>query len=377
VPAKDYYQVLGVPEDADESAIKKTYRKLARRYHPDANPDDPSAEERFKEISEAYQVLSDPEKRRQYDRMRKAGAGAYGFGGGRGAPSGATGGWQTIDLEDLGDLGGSFGGGSFSDLFASIFGQRARGQRSSAPKPQRGADRQVDVRVSFEIAARGGQITVTVPLEETCPRCDGTGAEPGTPVETCPQCGGTGQVSLIQGGFAVQRPCPRCFGRGTLVETPCGECRGEGSVARRKKIRVRIPAGTEDGDRIRLRGKGEPGTAGAPPGDLFLTVRVKPDRFFRRDGLDVTCRVPINIAQAMLGTKVRVRTIQGGKVEVKVPAGTQSGTMLRLKGQGIRKDGEVGDQYVEIEITVPDASQLSDEERALVEELAHKGSGSK
>ncbi|HUP21189.1 MAG TPA: molecular chaperone DnaJ [Gemmatimonadota bacterium] len=355
---KDYYEVLGVQKSASADDIKKAYRKLARKYHPDVNPENASAEERFKEISAAYQVLSDPEKRQQYDRMREAGAAGYGAGP---RPGAAESGWQEVDLGDLGGMGG------FSDLFSSIFGQRhPRGP--SAPQPQRGADRQVEVAVSFAVAARGGEITVRVPFEEECPRCRGRGNEPGTPIETCPQCGGAGQVSLVQGGFAVQRPCPRCYGRGTLVQTPCRECRGEGSITRRRRIRVRIPPGTEDGDRIRIRGKGEPGVAGGPPGDLFLSVRVKDDAVFRREGLDVFVTVPIGIVQAMLGTKVRVPTVRGQKVDLSIPPGTQGGARFRLKGQGIRKDDEVGDQYVEVQIRVP--SELSEEQRELVEQLA-------
>lgn len=366
--AKDYYQVLGVSQDADQEAIKKTYRRLARKYHPDANPDNPSAEERFKEISEAYRVLSDPEKRKQYDAMRRLGAGA-GFGGGPGGfgfgQAGAGGEWRTVDI---GDLAGAEGF-AFGDLFASIFGgRRARG--AGAPQPHRGADRRLDVRVSFEIAAKGGEITVRVPLDVECPRCEAKGAEPGTRVETCPQCGGSGSVSLVQGGFAVQRPCPRCYGRGTLLQEPCSKCRGEGSVTEPKRVKVRIPPVTGDGDRIRLRGKGEPGPAGGPPGNLILTVRVKPDRFFSRDGLDIHCTVPITIVQAMLGAKIRVRTTHGTKVEVRIPPGTQNGTRLRLKGQGLMRDGKTGDQYVEIQVKVPE--KLTDEEREIVEQLGQK-----
>jgi molecular chaperone DnaJ len=366
VAAKDYYQVLGVSQDTDQDAIKKAYRKLARKYHPDANPDNPSAEERFKEISEAYRVVSDPEKRKQYDAMRSAGAGGgAGFGGFGFGQTGAAGEWRTVDL---GDLAGAEGFG-FGDLFASIFGSR-RGRGAGAPRPHKGADRRLEVRVSFEVAAKGGEILVRVPLEVECPRCEGKGAEPGTPVETCSQCGGTGSVSLVQGGFAVQRPCPRCYGRGTLIQEPCSRCHGEGSVTERKRVKVRIPAATEDGDRIRLRGKGEAGPAGGPPGDLVLTVRVKPDRFFRREGLDLHCTVPVTIVQAMLGAKIRVRTIHGTKVEVRVPPGTQNGTRLRLKGQGIKRDGRTGDQYVEIQVKVPE--KLTEEERELVEQLGQK-----
>lgn len=365
---KDYYRVLGVAETADQDAIKKAYRQLARRYHPDKNPGDKEAEERFKEISAAYQVLSDPEKRRQYDQMRvmaAAGAGPGGFGGFRGGAPG--GGWQQVDLEDLESIFGG-GGGGLGDLFASIFGGRARPGGRPSPEPRRGANRYVEVAVSFEVAARGGQIAVTVPLEEECSRCHGSGGEPGSAIQPCPQCGGSGQVALNRGGFVVQRPCPRCLGRGAFVETPCKRCGGDGAVTVRRRIKVRVPAGIEDGGRIRLRGRGEADPAGGPPGDLFLVVRVKPHPFFRRDGLDIYCTVPINVTQAMLGTKIRVRTIYGKKVELKIPAGTQSGTRFRIRGHGIRAGGQVGDQYIEVVVVVPE--ELSEEERELVEKLA-------
>lgn len=365
MPVKDYYQVLGIPEGASAEEIKKTYRKLARKYHPDANPNDPSAEERFKEISEAHQVLADPERRKQYDRMRKMGA-YEPFGAGRGGPGGpgaGAGGWQTIDLEDLDGFGG------LGDLFSSIFGGRGR-TRGRRPGPQRGPDRRMEVGIAFKTAATGGDVTLQLPLEETCPRCQGSGAEPGSKVETCPQCGGTGQVSLVQGAFAVQRPCPRCTGRGTIVEKPCRTCGGDGSLSRSRRVKVKIPAGIEDGERIRLKGKGEPGVGGGPPGDLYLVVRVKPDRFFSRDGLDIHCTVPITAFQAMLGTRIRVRTIRGSKVELRIPPGTQGGTKLRVKGQGIEVGDRRGDMYVEIEITVPE--KLTEEERARVEELAQR-----
>lgn len=368
--AKNYYEVLGVSPDADADTIKKTYRKLARKYHPDVNAGDPSAEERFKSISEAYRVISDPEQRKRYDAMRSAGAGA-GFGGGGGFEGfgrpGAGGEWRTVDF---GDPGGAEGF-NLGDLFSSIFGGRQA--RGAARGPRKGADRRIDVRVSFQVAAQGGQVEIRVPLEVECPRCEGKGAEPGTKVETCPQCGGSGSVSLVQGGFAVQRPCPRCYGRGTLIEEPCTRCRGEGSVTEPRRVKVRIPPLTEDGHRIRMRGQGEPGPAGGPPGDLVLTVRVKPDRFFRRDGLDIHCTVPITVVQAMLGTKIRVRTIHGTKVEVRVPPGTQNGTRLRLKGQGLESNGKKGDQYVEIQVKVPE--RLTDEERELVEQLGQKLGG--
>jgi molecular chaperone DnaJ len=296
----------------------------------------------------------------------EAGFGGFGFGGGR--SGGPGGGWQTINIEDLSGFGQ--GGGIFSDLFASMFGQSGASRGATASRPVRGRDRFIDLRVSFEVAARGGQIVITVPLGGTCPRCGGNGAEPGTEVETCGQCGGGGRVSILQGGFTVQRPCPQCYGRGALVRTPCVECRGSGTVREPSRIKVKIPAGTEEGERIRLRGKGEAGVSGGPQGDLFLKVRIKSDRFFRREGLDIIATVPISVVKAMLGAKIRVRTIHGKKVEINVPAGTQSGTRFRLKGLGVRKGGQTGDQFVEVTVHVPD--DLSEEERALVEEMAEQ-----
>lgn len=352
--ATDYYRSLGIAETASDDEIKKAYRKLARKYHPDANPDDPVAEERFKEVSAAYEVLSDPQKRKQYDQMRR-----YGAGGGFGpaGPGAGRGGWQPVDLGDLEGLGG-FGG--LGDLFATIFGGAARGQARGPGARTRGPDRRVTIGVSFSVAALGGEITVTVPLEEACPRCEGSGAEPGSQVRACPQCAASGEIVLDQAGFAVRRPCPRCYGRGTLIDSMCTTCNGYGSSRQRRKIKVRIPAGTEEGDKIRIRGKGGVGTPGGPRGDLLLIVHVKPDRFFRRKGLDILCRVPIQAEKAKTGTRIRVRTIHGKRVEITVPPGTKDGARLRIKKQGIRKGKQVGDQYVEIEILEPRAASVEE-----------------
>lgn len=346
--ATDYYHALGIAQSASAAEIKKAYRKLARKYHPDTNPDDPVAEERFKEVSAAYEVLSDPDKRKQYDQMRRYGSsGGFGPGGAAGAGSG---GWQPVDLGDLEGLGG-FGG--LGDLFASIFGGAARSQARGPGVRTRGPDRRVTIGVSFAVAAVGGEITVTVPLEEECPRCHGTGAEPGTQARACPQCAGSGEIVLDQAGFAVRRPCPRCYGRGTLIDALCQSCDGYGSTRQRRKIKVKIPPGTDEGDKIRIRGRGGVGTPGGPRGDLLLSVHVKPDRFFRRKGLDIVCRVPIQAERASAGTRIRVRTIHGKRVEVTVPPGTRDGARLRIKKQGIRKGKRVGDQYVEIEVVAP------------------------
>jgi molecular chaperone DnaJ len=360
--SKDYYQILGVSEKADASEIKKAYRKLAMLYHPDANQNDPKAAERFKEVGEAYAVLSDAQKRKQYDQMRRMGP-FTGFGG---APRGGGPGFGTgagdarFTVDDLGDLGG------LGDLFSSIFDfGRKRKPRTG---PERGGNVEYTVEVSFETAARGGTIAVTIPVVEECAACGGSGAAAGTRSEVCTECSGTGTVSFGQGGFAVNRPCPACYGRGQIPTQPCGACGGSGRVRQERKIRLKIPAGVDTGSKIRLAGQGERGHAGGPPGDLLITVSVKPHRFFRRKGLDVHCTVPVNIAQAALGSKIRVRTVGGGKVSLKVPAGSQSGTKFRIPDQGIEKGGKRGDQYVQIKITVPD--QMDEDEERLMREFA-------
>jgi molecular chaperone DnaJ len=366
---KDYYQILGVSEKADASEIKRAYRKLAKQYHPDANADDPKAAERFKEVGEAYAVLSDPEKRKQYDQMRRMGpfgglGGGGGFGGGFGGAGGRPGAGRAtgarINMEDLGDLGG------LGDLFSSIFDFGRKKQESRGA--ERGGNVEYTVEISFETAARGGTISVTVPVTEECATCGGSGAAPGTRTTVCSECKGTGTVSFGQGGFAVNRPCPACYGRGQVPTQPCGTCGGSGQVRQERKIRLKVPAGVDTGSKLRLSGQGERGRGGGPAGDLIVTFQVKPHRFFRRKGLDVHCTVPVNIAQAALGSKIRVRTVDGKKVSLKVPPGTQSGTKFRVPGQGIEKGGQRGDQYVQVKITVPDT--LDEEEEQLMREFA-------
>ncbi|MGQ0562583.1 MAG: molecular chaperone DnaJ, partial [Gemmatimonadota bacterium] len=354
--AKDYYRVLGVGESASADDIKKAYRRLAKQYHPDANPNDQAAAERFKEIGEAYGVLSDPGKRKQYDTVRKhpfAGFARAGTRPGTGAGAG-------IRFEDLSDLGG------LSDLFESIF-QRG-GKRRGKAAPQRGADIEYVVEIPFQTAARGGRITITVPVTEECATCTGTGAAPGTKLVTCPECGGSGNIQFGQGGFAVSRPCPNCLGRGQVPQAPCTVCKGTGQVREQRQIAINVPAGVDTGSKLRMAGQGERAAAGA--GDLLVSFRVQPDRFFTRDGLDVTGTIPINLAQATLGSKVRVRTLDEKKVSLKIPPGTQSGTRFRIPGQGIEKNGRRGDQYVQVKIEVPD--ELTDEQRKAFEEFAEK-----
>lgn len=371
---KDFYKILGVSEKADAAEIKKAYRKLAKKYHPDANRDDPRAAERFKEVGEAYSVLSDPKKRKQYDQMRRFG-GLGGLGGGapRGGarrPGGAPGGEPSFSFDDL-----QGGFGNISDLFSSLFDLGGRRGPEGAPTGQRrGSARQKGenveyvVEIPFLTAARGGKISVNVAITEDCATCGGDGAKPGTEVKRCEECGGTGHVSFGQGGFAVKRPCPACFGRGTIPETPCPSCRGRGAVRQQRKISINVRPGVETGSKVRLSGQGERGRSGGPPGDLIITYKVKPHRFFRREGLDVHVTVPINIVQATLGSKIRVRTISGKKVVLTIPKGTQSGTKFRIRGQGIEKGERVGDQYVEVVVTVPE--ELSADELQAMEEFA-------
>ncbi len=366
---KDFYRILGVAENASQDEIKKAYRKLAKQYHPDANPDNPSAAERFKEVSEAYSVLSDEDKRKQYDQMRKLGAfgGLGGFRpggaprpGGPGAGTGAGG--FSFDDVDLGGLG---------DIFGSIFdfgGRRggAAGRRPSGP--QRGESIEYAVTIPFQTAVRGGKVSLQVPVTEDCPTCGGSGAKPGTAIKPCPECKGSGTVTFGQGGFGVTRPCPMCGGKGKIPEEPCATCDGKGKVRRNRQLTVNVPAGVDEGSKLRLSGQGEAGAAGGPPGDLILTFRVEPDRFFKREGMDIYVDVHINVAQAMLGSRVRVRTVDGKSVIIRIPPGTQPGRKIRLTGYGVEKAGSKGDQYVRIHVDVPES--LSDEQRKQFEEFA-------
>ena len=350
--AKDYYQILGVSEDASETVIKKAYRKLAKQYHPDANPDNPGAGERFKEVSEAYSVLSDSEKRKQYDRMRRFTPFQDIATGADGEPH-----ERSFSFDDLGGIG---------DIFSSIF-DFGRGKKRQA---QKGRDVEFPVDVSLRAAARGGQISVNVPVTEECATCDGSGARPGTSTTRCPECNGTGAKSFGQGDFAINRPCPACYGRGGIATDPCPSCLGHGQVTTQRRVNLRVPAGVENGSRVRMSGLGERGPGGGPPGDLIIKFEVKKDRFFRRRGLDIYCTVPINIAQATLGSKLRVRTVDGKRVVLRVPPGTSSGTKFRLAKMGVEKDGRIGDQYVEVKIVVP--AKLDDRGQALVKELAEQ-----
>jgi molecular chaperone DnaJ len=353
---KDYYQLLGVSENAEPDEIRKAYRKLAKKYHPDANPGDPSAADRFKEVSEAHAVLSDSEKRKQYDQMRKLGA--FGFGTGRGARRGARdmqepagGGYTSAEGFSFDDLGGL---GGLGDLFTSIFDRGRKGAGARRSGPQRGEDVEVSAEISFEKAVRGGTISIQVPITETCATCTGSGAAPGAAIRACGECGGSGTVSFGQGGFAVKRPCPACMGRGRVPEVPCPSCRGSGQVRQTRKLQVSVPSGVETGSRLRLSGQGEAGSQGGPPGDLILVFQVRPHRFFRREALDIHVTVPLNLVQATLGSKVKVRTVSGKHVVLRIPPGTQNGTRFRIRGQGVTRGERTGDQFVEVRVEVPE-----------------------
>jgi molecular chaperone DnaJ len=362
---KDFYQVLGVPDKASQDEIKKAYRKLAKTHHPDANRGDEKATERFKEIGEAYAVLSDPAKRKQYDQMRRLGG--LGFGRGRPGAAPPRGGPTAEPGFSFDDLQGGFG--NISDLFSSLFdlGKKAQpGTRRTGR--EKGQNVEYVVEIPFLTAVRGGKISVDVAITEDCATCGGDGAKPGTESRRCDECKGTGTVSFGQGGFAVKRPCPACFGRGKIPEALCEACGGRGAVRQQRRIQINVPPGVDNGSRVRLSGQGERGRQGGQPGDLIITYKVQPHRFFKRDGLDIHVTVPINIVQATLGSKIRVRTVSGKKVVLRIPKGTQSGTKFRIRGQGIAKGDKVGDQYVEVAVKVPE--ELSESEREAMEEFA-------
>jgi molecular chaperone DnaJ len=369
---KDFYAVLGVSSTATQDEIKKAYRKLAKKHHPDANANEPKAAERFKEISEANNVLSDPAKRKQYDEMRRLGAfdgGFGGFGGGRARPSGAgtRGGTQNINFQDF-DIGGL---GGLGDLFSSMFGGGEARQGAKPRGPEKGQTVEATLEIPFRTAARGGKVPIELEVSEECPTCRGTGAAPGAQLKICPNCDGRGVVSFGQGGFAVNRPCPVCLGRGQVPTEPCPTCHGNGELSVKRKVLINVPSGVDTGSKIRLKGQGGKGNANGPPGDLVITFNVKPDKFYKRDGLDVIATVPLNIAQATLGTKISVRTLDGRKVAIKIPAGTPSGKRFRVRGQGIEKVEKKGDLIVEVSIAVPE--KLSEEQERMMKEFADAG----
>lgn len=353
---QDFYRVLGVSDGASADEIKKAYRRLAKQYHPDANPNNPEAAEKFKQISEAHAVLSDPDKRKKYDQMRKLGA----FEPRRGA-AGARPGWGGTAPEPESFDFGEFGGLGLGDLFSSIFGRGRKEER-------RGETIEVSLEIPFRTAVQGGKVPITVPVTDSCPGCGGSGAAPGATVSTCSECKGRGTVSFGQGGFAVNRPCPLCRGRGKVASEKCATCAGAGEVRTERTINVTIPSGADSGTRIRIKGQGGPGRSGAPAGDILVTLQVQPDRFFTRDGLDLHCEIPLNVAQAVLGSQVRVRTVDGKKILLKIPPGTQPGRKFRIKGQGVAKGGQRGDQLVSVRVDLPE--KLTPEQEELLVRFA-------
>jgi molecular chaperone DnaJ len=354
---KDYYAVLGVPKNASQAEIKKAYRKLAQQHHPDANAGDPKAEERFKEVSAAYDVVGDEEKRKAYDQAREMGAAGFGGGFPNGGPGGGFGGYPggvrfdtaDVDLEDL--LGGIFGGGA-----------RRR------TRPSRGADLETEVTLGFDDAMAGVTVPVTLTGPAPCRTCHGSGAAPGTQPIVCPTCSGSGQVAVNQGLFSMAQTCPQCRGTGRLIETPCPTCGGSGATRRKRTIQVKVPAGVKDGARIKLAGKGEPGAAGGQPGDLYVRVHVRAHPLFGRKGNDLAVEVPVTFPEAALGAHVQVPTLQG-PVTLKIPAGTPSGKTFRVRGKGApKKGGGHGDLLATVIVDVP--RKLSKEQKKLVEQLA-------
>ncbi|HSS04347.1 MAG TPA: molecular chaperone DnaJ [Solirubrobacterales bacterium] len=358
--AEDLYKVLGVSKKASDDEIKKAYRKLARKYHPDRNPDDPAAEEKFKEVQGAYDTLSDPEKREQYDA-----GGMFGSFGGPGGPAGG---------QPFGGAGGGFAGGDFGDILSNIFGRGGGGR--AQPEQQRGRDLEAEVSLSFDQAVNGAQVSVTVPKAERCTTCHGSGAKPGTSPVTCPRCEGRGIDAQSQGFFSISQPCPQCGGAGQIIEEPCPTCGGSGLTRQTKRYKVNIPAGVKDGARIRLAGKGEAGPRGGPPGDLFVTTRVAASPVFKRlDGGNLEVTVPITIAEALSGATIEVPTLDGTK-KIKVPAGTRHGTVQRLRGEGPPKPRGKGrsDIRYRLEIDVP--QELTEEQQEAAEKLAEALNGS-
>lgn len=353
---KDFYKVLGVDKTADASHIKRAYRKLAQQYHPDANPDNKEAEEKFKDVSEAYATLSNEEQRKEYDEVRRM-VDSGGFRGFPGGAGGFGGGAQNIRFEDLGNL---FGGG-LGDLFG--FGGQSR-----QSGPQRGSDTSADLHLSFEDAVRGITTTIQLKGESQCSTCRGTGAEPGTSATTCQVCGGTGMVAQSQGFFSMTRPCSTCRGTGRVIPTPCHTCHGSGAEVRTRSIKVKIPAGVKNGAIVRLKGKGAPGRNGGPPGDLLVKAHVARHELFRRSGDNLTVKVPITFTEAALGTEIQVPTLDE-PVKLKIPSGTRSGRTFRVRGRGVPKQkGKPGDLMVTVEVVVP--TRLSKDAKKLLQQFA-------
>ncbi len=331
---RDYYETLGVSKSASAAEIKKSYRRLAMKHHPDRNTDDASAEAKFKEAKEAYEVLSDADKRASYDRF------------GHGGPSARSAGPGGFSADGFGDI--------FGDIFGDAFGDILGGGRRRGRQVYRGADLGYEMRLDLENAVGGDSVTIDVPTQVTCETCDGNGAKKGTQPVTCSTCNGAGQVRMQRGHFSIQQACPACKGVGTVIADPCTDCHGRGRVRKTKTLSVKVPAGVDDGDRIRLSGEGEAGRNGGPPGDLYVEIRVNPHKIFTRDGADLACEVPVSVAIGTLGGEVELPTLDGN-VSLKVPAGTQSGKIFRLRGKGVItvRDPRKGDLFAKVAIETP------------------------
>ncbi|WP_455373660.1 molecular chaperone DnaJ [Limibacillus halophilus] len=357
----DYYEILGVSKDASADDLKKAYRKLAMQYHPDRNPDSKEAEQKFKEVNEAYDALKDPQKRAAYDRFGHAA-----FDGGMGGPGGPGG-------------GQGFGGGGFADIFDEMFGDFMGGGRGRPGGGGGGATRGSDLRLNLEItleeAFEGKKAQIHVPTSVACDTCDGSGAEPGSSPVTCPSCGGRGRVRTQSGFFTVERTCPRCGGQGKTIDDPCHKCHGQGRVQKDQTLAVQIPAGVEDGTPIRLSGKGEAGLRGGPTGDLYVFISVKPHAFFKRDGAHLFCEAPIPMTTAALGGSIEVPVIDGKRAKISIPSGTQGGHSFRLRGKGmsVLRSSARGDLYVQVQVETP--VNLSKRQKELLEEFAKEGEG--
>jgi molecular chaperone DnaJ len=357
---KNYYEVLGVPESATDKDISRAYKKLAKQFHPDANPGNKEAEEHFKDISAAYDVLGDVEKRKEYDEVRRMVASGVGPGGFGGFGPGDAGGQSFTFDGDIGDLGG---------LFGNLFGGGRRG-RQRATGPQRGQDLETELHLSFDDAVNGVTSSVRFRADATCSTCAGSGAAPGTMPETCPQCHGSGSIAVDQGPFSFSQVCPTCGGRGQVIPNPCPTCKGRGVEVRPREVKVRVPAGVADGQRIRVKGRGAAGANGGPPGDLYVIVHVHGHAVFGRSGHDLTLRLPVTFAEAAVGADVKVPTMDG-QVTVRIPPGTPSGKVLRVRGHGVPASGsrkKPGDLLVTVDVQVP--VNLNAEQRAAIETLA-------